>query len=396
MRASLKVARIFGIPIYLHVSLLLILPLFAYSFAFTTGSVWIFKVGYGDLALDTVGLLALGAVAAVILFMSILVHELAHSYVALKKGYTITGITLFIFGGVSQIGKTPDRAPGEALMAFVGPASSLIIGAVFTPLYLLTDGLGTSTSLQVIAITLSATAFYNLLLGAFNLLPAFPMDGGRVLRAGLAKRMGYLQATVTAANVGKIAAVIMGIAGFLFNIWLILIAFFIFMGADEELRGTRVSEALRGLKVKDIMTRDVSSVDVMTPVSEVVHKMMAERHIGYPVLEQGRIVGMVTLEDVTKLSEERRSLTFARDVMSKQLVSIPAGAEAMDALQLMSSRNIGRLVVMQVVMENGAMVGIVTRTDIIRAVNMMAQAKGMRPIPPPEAGTVSGGIQSDE
>jgi Zn-dependent protease/predicted transcriptional regulator len=383
MRASLKVARIFGIPIYLHVTLLLILPLFAASFAISTGSIWIFKVGYGDLPIDLTGQLLLGTVAAVILFVSILVHELAHSYVALKKGYTITGITLFIFGGVSQIGKVPDRAPGEALMAFVGPASSIVIGAAFTPIYLLVDGLGSSLTLQALAITLSATAFYNLLLGAFNLLPAFPMDGGRVLRAILARRMGYLRATETAVNVGKVAAVIMGFVGFISNIWLILIAFFVYMGADEELRGTRVSEALRGLKVKDIMTKDISSVDVMTPVSEVVRKMMTERHIGYPVLELGRIVGMVTLEDVSKVPEERRSLTFVKDIMSKQLVSIPVGAEAMDALQLMSSRDIGRLVVMEVVMENGAMVGIVTRSDIVRAVNMMAQAKGMRPIPPP-------------
>ncbi len=383
MRASLKVARIFGIPIYLHISLLLILPLFAFSFAITGGSIWIYKIGYGDLPLDLTGQILLGTLAAVILFISILVHELAHSYIALRKGYTITGITLFIFGGVSQIGKTPDRAPGEALMAFVGPASSIIIGAVFTPIYLLVDSMGTSLTIQALAITLSATAFYNLILGAFNLVPAFPMDGGRVLRASLAKRMGYLKATETAVNVGKVAAVVMAVIGFFYNFWFIFIAIFIFMGADSELAGTRVSEALRGLKVKDIMTKDVSSVDVMTPLNEVVRKMMTERHIGYPVLELGKIVGMVTLEDVTKIPEERRSLTFARDVMSTHLVSIPAEAEAMDALQLMSSRNIGRLVVMQVVMENGLMVGIVTRTDLIRAVNMMAQAKGMRPIPPP-------------
>ena len=382
MRASLKVARIFGIPIYLHVTLLLILPLFAYSFAVTTGSIWIFPVGYGDLPIDLTGQLVLGTIAAIILFVSILVHELAHSYIALKKGYTITGITLFIFGGVSQIGKTPDRAPGEALMAFVGPASSIAIGAVFTPIFLLVDSLGTSLTIQAVAITLSATAFYNLLLGAFNLIPAFPMDGGRVLRAGLAKRMGYLKATETAVNVGRAAAVIMAVIGFFYSIWFILIAIFIYMGAGEELEGTRVSEALRGLKVKDIMTKDVSSVDVMAPVSDVVNKMMTERHIGYPVQDHGKVVGMVTLEDVTKVPEDRRSLTFVKDVMSPHLVSIPAAAEAMDALQLMSKRDIGRLVVMEVVMDNGNMVGIVTRSDLIRAVNMMAQAKGMRPIAP--------------
>ena len=380
MRGSLRIGRIFGIPIYLHFSLLLILPLFAFSFAVTGGSIWIFKIGYGDLPIGLTSQLILGAVAAVVLFISILVHELAHSYIALKNGYTITGITLFIFGGVSQIGKTPDRAPGEALMAFVGPASSIVIGLVFTPIFLL---LGTSLAIQALAITLSATAFYNLLLGAFNLVPAFPMDGGRVLRASLAKRMGYLKATETAVNVGKVAAVVMAVIGFFYNFWFIFIAIFIFMGADSELAGTRVSEALRGLKVKDIMTKEVSTVDVVTPVSEIVRKMMTERHIGYPVMEFGKIAGVVTLEDVTKVPEERRSLTLARDVMSRHLITIPADAEAMDALQLMSSRNIGRLIVMQGPAENGLMVGIVTRTDLIRAINMMAQAKGMRPIPPP-------------
>jgi CBS domain-containing protein len=268
-------------------------------------------------------------------------------------------------------------------MAFVGPASSIVIGLVFTPIFLLVDSLGTSLAIQALAITLSATAFYNLLLGAFNLVPAFPMDGGRVLRASLAKRMGYLKATETAVNVGKVAAVVMAVIGFFYNFWFIFIAIFIFMGADSELAGTRVSEALRGLKVKDIMTKEVSTVDVVTPVSEIVRKMMTERHIGYPVMEFGKIAGVVTLEDVTKVPEERRSLTLARDVMSRHLITIPADAEAMDALQLMSSRNIGRLIVMQGPAENGLMVGIVTRTDLIRAINMMAQAKGMRPIPPP-------------
>lgn len=383
MRASLKVARIFGIPIYLHVTLILILALFAVSFALTGGSFWIFKIGYGDLPIDLTGQLILGTVAAIILFVSVLVHELAHSYVALRKGYTITGITLFFFGGVSQIGKTPDRAPGEALMAFVGPASSIVIGAVFTPLFLLVDGLGTSVGIQAIAITLSVTGFYNLLLGAFNLVPAFPMDGGRVLRAYLAKRMGYLQATETAVNVGKAAAVIMAIFGFFYSIWFILLAIFVYMGAGQELEGTRVSEALRGLKVKDIMTKEVSTVDVMAPVSEVVQRMMTERHIGYPVRDHGKVIGMVTLEDVTKVPEDKRSVTFIKDVMSTRLVSIPSAAEAMDALELMSSRDIGRLVVMEVVMEKGDMVGIVTRSDLIRAINMMAQAKRMRPIPLP-------------
>ncbi len=155
------------------------------------------------------------------------------------------------------------------------------------------------------------------------------------------------------------------------------------MGAGEELDGTRVSEALRGLKVKDIMTKDVSSIDVMTPVSDVVQKMMTERHIGYPVEDHGKVVGMITLEDVTKVPEDKRSLTFVKDVMSPRLVSIPAAAEAMDALQLMSTprhRPAGGHGSGDGQRRHGRHSDPV---DLIRAVNMMAQAKGMRPIAPP-------------
>jgi Zn-dependent protease/CBS domain-containing protein len=382
MKASLKVGRIFGIPVYLHVTLALILPLFAYTFGVGSGTFIGFQIGFGSLPLDLAGELVLGTIAAIILFASILVHELAHSYYALRRGYRISGITLFIFGGVSQIEKAPDRAPGEGVMAFVGPLSSLAIGAIAAPFYLLLNGSSNSLAVQVIVIMLSITAFYNLFLGLFNLLPAFPMDGGRVLRASLAKRMGFLRATETAVTVGKVLAVLMAMIGFVFSIWLILIALFIYIGAGEELQSTRVHEALRGLKVRNIMTKEVSTVSPNDPVSIVQGKMMSERHMGYPVLEAEKVVGMVTLEDMLRVPEQEKTRVLVQQVMSRNVISIAPEAEAFEALEEMSTKGIGRLVVL----ENGAMVGIVTRTDIVKAIDMMNRAHRAGAAGPPPYG----------
>ncbi|HVO77382.1 MAG TPA: site-2 protease family protein, partial [Methanomassiliicoccales archaeon] len=209
MPASLRIGKLFGIPIYLHISLLLILPLFAFVFAYTSVTVFIFPLGYNNLPIDDISKIILGTVAAIVFFISVLVHELAHSVVAVRRGYKISGITLLIFGGVSQIEAEPEEAKGEAWMAFVGPLTSIIIGLVFTALFVLVNGLSSSIFVQAIAITLSIIGFYNILLGFFNLIPAFPMDGGRVLRAELAKRMDFLKATQISVSVGKYLAIVM-------------------------------------------------------------------------------------------------------------------------------------------------------------------------------------------
>jgi Zn-dependent protease/predicted transcriptional regulator len=372
MALSLKAGRILGIPIYLHVTLLLILPLFAFTFAYSEATLLGFDLGYGRLEVDDAVKIALGTLMAVLLFLSILAHELAHSIVALRHGYTVSGITLYIFGGASQLEKVPEHAPKEARMAAVGPLTSLVIGLAFVPLYLVTKPLGDAVWMETLAVTFSAMAFYNLLLGGFNLIPAFPMDGGRVLRAALAERMGFLRATQYAADVGKAIALLMGIFGFFFNIWLILIAFFIYFGATEELEMTKVTEALRGVKVREVMTKEVSTVSPDLYLDELQGRILAERHMGYPVLENGIPVGMVTLEDLARVPESRKPLTQVKEVMSRDLNSVPPGMEAMEALQILSGKKIGRLVVV----EEGKIVGIISRTDLVQAVNMMAQAKG--------------------
>ena len=368
MRASLRVARILGIPINIHVTFLIILPLFAAIFATYSQSVLGVRLGFGGLGLGLPLELLLGTIAAIIFFISVLVHELAHSYVAMRYGYQISGITLFIFGGVSQIEKVPSKAPGEALMAFVGPASSMVIGVVSLPLSFLIYELSEGLAVEITAIMVGLIGFYNLFLGGFNLIPAFPMDGGRILRSLLAKRMSFTKATSTAASIGKAIAIGMAIFGIFYNFWLIILAIFIYFGAGEEERSTKLSESFQGVKVRELMTTEVSSVGPNETVRELLDKMLLEKHMGYPVVDQGRLIGVVTLQDAAKVSKEEQWAIQVRDIMSREVLTVAPETDVMEAVRLISSKGIGRLIVKQ----DNEMVGIVTRTDLVRAMEILS------------------------
>lgn len=376
MRGSLRVGRVFGIPIFLHFTLLIIMLLFAYVFGFTSGSILGFELGYGQLSLDWPWLLLLGAIAAILFFASVLVHELAHSLYAIKRGYVISGITLFIFGGVSQIEKTPENAPGEGIMAFVGPLTSLIIGAVILPFYLVLESTSGNEALQALVITLSIISFYNLFLGAFNLIPAFPMDGGRVLRASLAKKMGFLRATEVAANIGRVLAVVMAIVGIFFSIFLAFVAIFIYIAAGEELRDTRVRVALKGLKAKDIMTSGASAVSAQDTVASVIAKMVSEKRTAFPVSDGQHVIGLITTSDVSRVPEKNRALMPVSKIMSSSPEGVSPETEAVDVLDKMSSSRALNMPVM----DNGNMVGFITQADIARVVQIaMETSRGKHP-----------------
>jgi len=375
MKASLQIGRLLGIPIKIHISFLLILPLFALSFAFASTTLFGFTLGYGGLPIDALWQLILGLIAALLFFLAVLLHELAHSYVAVRNGYKISGITLFLFGGVSEIESQPKDAPGEAFMAFVGPATSFAIGLGFLPVWYVLDhmiGLGW----DIAAITAGLTSFYNLLLGAFNILPAFPMDGGRVLRAVLAKRMGFTRATTIAVQVGKFSALIMAVLGFVFfNIWLILIALFIYIGAGEEERGTMVSQALEGLTVGQVMTFPVSTMSPGDTIRDLLDRIMVEKHMGYPVADGDRLVGIVTLQDAQKVPVDQQNAVTVGSVMTTDVLTVTPNTPAMEAIQAVSRNRIGRLVVM----DQGRIAGIVSRSDLIRILEVRAAEQGAYP-----------------
>lgn len=364
MKSALKIGSILGIPIRLHITFLLILPIFAYIFAIN-------PYPYGFQGVEPVATkYILSTLTAILLFSSILLHELAHSYLAMKYGVHIDSITLFLFGGVSSMEEIP-RDPGqEAKMAFAGPFTSLIIGSVCLLIYSNIIAPNPALSENPVYLTIWILGAMNLVLGIFNLLPAFPMDGGRVLRAFYARRMSYVKATQSAAAVGKFFAILMAIFGILIgNLWFPLIALFIYVGASEEERSTQASVSLENIQVKDIMTKDVVSVPPSMNIEDLIHFMFEKKHMGYPVVEDGSLKGIVTFTDIQHVPTLDRPVMRVSDIMTRDIISIPSNAQANDALKLVTSKNIGRVLVI----DNGLLVGVLSRTDLVRILKLRSE-----------------------
>ena len=366
MKTSFQIGKIIGIPIKVHFSFIIILALFAWAFAAESFSVFGFDIGFAGLPLSLGVQFLLGGIVAVFLFICVLLHELGHSYVTQKFGYKINGITLFIFGGVSQTEEIPRNPRQEMRIAIVGPAVSVLIGVVFYLVHIFINQFSGSLSLQIVSISFSTLAFYNLLLAGFNLIPAFPIDGGRVLRAGLAMRMDYGKATRLASGFGKSIAIFLAVFGIFYSLWLTFIAIFIYLGASQEQQALGVSLALENVKVKDIMTPNVESVSPDMSLRKLSEYMFSHKHLGYPVMENDKIIGTVSILDIRGVGKERQDSVLIKDVMHKDFFSVSPGDEAMDASKTMARNHNDRLIVQ----ENGHTVGIVSWSDILHAIKM--------------------------
>jgi len=371
---SFTVGRAFGIPIKLDLTFLLILPVFAWLIGSQVG-LWVENLNMlWALDLDAAPLTAggtqwvLGAVAAVGLFAGVVLHELGHSLVAIRYGFPIDSITLWIFGGIAQLTDQPEEWREEFAIAIAGPAVSIALGVLsYAALFVVPTGLAT------VRFVFGYLALMNLVLAAFNLLPGFPMDGGRVLRALLARTRPFADATRIAAEVGKLFAVLLGLFGlFQFNIILIGIAFFIYVGATSEAQQTVMSAAFSNVRVRDIMT-ETEELDTVTPdvsVAELLETMFRERHTGFPVVENGEPVGMVTLEDARDVNEVERDAYTVADVMSRELKTIRASEDAMTAFERIQQHGIGRLLVLD---DDGELAGLISRTDLMTAFEVIQQ-----------------------
>ncbi len=356
MKSSFKIFSAFGIPVELHISFLLLM-LFIYAIAFLRIiSVYI-------------------AFLITLLFVTVVVHELSHSYVAKRYGVKVGKIVLLPIGGVSAMEEIPKDPDQELKIAAAGPLANLLIAfACFIGL-LIIGGVGSltiesffisNTPSADLSLFLANFLGVNLVLGLFNLLPAFPMDGGRVLRAFFAKRMSYTKATKSAASVGKQFAILMAILGIFFNFILILIAIFIYLGADQEYKNTMVSSKLEGINVKDIMTKEVNTLTPDTSVSEALNIMFNQRHMGYPVEDHGELVGIVTFHDISKIPVNQRNIPV-EDIMTKSLILASPSEPAMNILEKINRNDIGRLPVT----ENGNLVGIISKTDIMKVLEVL-------------------------
>ena len=374
MEASLQIGNLAGIPVKLHWSFLLVIPLFAWiigsQILLTTELIAVLFGVPIDVTLITAGFnpYILGAVVALGLFVGVFIHEMAHSLIAKAKGIKIHSITLLILGGVSQMEETMPDPKVELPMALAGPLTSLAVGLISGALVYVFAAVDLDPGVAgVLVFTFGYLGLLNILLFGFNLLPAFPMDGGRVLRAWLAKRMPLSRATRIAADVGKGFAVLFGIVGLLLlNPILIIIAFFIYIGANQEATFLRYNILLQDVTVADAMSAPVATVEPTMPLPQLLEMMYETKHLGFPVVERGSLVGIVALADVHKISPADREAMQVRDVMTKNPTTLPPSAPLIDALRIITGQNIGRVPVVA----DDTLVGIVTRTDVLRVMEL--------------------------
>jgi Zn-dependent protease/CBS domain-containing protein len=316
----------------------------------------------------------LGLISALGLFISVVIHELGHSVIGRGYGVKVRNITLWLLGGMAQFEEIPRQRGAEAVIAIAGPITSLVVAAICWLSLQATPS--EAAAAQFVLVYL---AFMNIALAVFNLIPALPLDGGRVLRSLLALRSPYLQATQTAARISRVLAVLLGVFGFLsFNIFLMLVAFFVYIAGEGEAQSVLIAEMLQGISVQDLMTREVQTVSPQIRVSDLIQKMFQERHLGYPVVENARLVGIVTLEDVQKLKDSSSPETGVTvgQIMSPQVTTIAEDSSALEAFQSMSRNNFGRLVVVD---SKGQLVGIISKTDIVRAIQVRMTGLALSP-----------------
>ena len=374
MDGSFRIGHLFGIPILIHYTFLLIIPLFAWiigmDITITTDMLAeLFEIPI-DTTLITGGFMPyiLGVIVSLGLFTGVLVHELAHSLVARSKGIGITSITLMIFGGIATMEEGAPDPKAELPMALVGPIASLIFGIACSVVVFITPQFITNPPVAgVVVFIFGYLGLLNIILCFFNLIPAFPMDGGRVLRAWLAGRMPLHQATKIAADVGKGFAIIFGIIGlFTLSPFLILIALFIYIGAGMESAAVKYSHLLQDVTVGSMMSSPVTIVPQTMPVNQVVDMMYASKHLGFPVVERDTLIGIITLADLNRTSPIDRDAMQVRDIMSREVITLPPDAPVIDALRIMSSNDIGRIPIVQ----DGKILGIITRTDILKVTEL--------------------------
>ncbi len=374
MQTSIQVGKFFGIPIRLHFTFLFIFFAIIITFASWQPTESRIPLGLGGLELSPLMRYSVSFIAAILFFFTLLLHELAHSIVAMRFGTKIHSITLFFFGGLAMMEDIPRSPAKEWRIAIAGPLMSLALGGLLLLVYLT---LRTLSMYRPIAILVLTIGVFNLVLAAFNLLPAFPMDGGRILRAILARRLSFLEATKRAALIGKIFAFILVIMGFTrdpfsyiltgrweMNFWLPLLAIFLFMAATEEERATTTFATLDGIKVRNVMRTEGTTVREDITLTELVNAMLADKTTEYAVVDaNGELRGFVTLESVKKIPVLQRDVMRVSDVMipyDDPVDALPGDAPASEALKRMLRDRKGILAVI----EETGVIGIVTRKDI--------------------------------
>jgi len=364
------IGSVWGIPIRINVSLLVFLPVLAWLIG-SGGQIAVYAgfiesltgVGF-DLGALRAGSMpwVIGVVAAVGLFVSVTVHELGHSWVALRYGIAIESITLWILGGMAALSRIPREWNREFWIAIAGPATSVGVGAIcLAGVYVVPP------SLPVVRFVVGWLAVTNLILAAFNLLPAFPMDGGRILRALLARNRPYESATRIAGRIGVVFALLFAVVGALsFNVIMLLLALFIYGAATSESRTVVIDELLDGITVGDVMTRDPPTVAASVTVTEFGERMLRERRTAYLVTDESdEVVGVATLDGLKNVPNEARDSTHVASI-TRDVPRVASTADAFDTMAVSGGRS-GPLALVEV---EGVVAGLLSDTDYAHALTL--------------------------
>jgi len=358
MNNSFSIGKIKEIEIKIHYSWFLIFFLVIWSLAefyfpanYPGWTKWIYWIS--------------SSIASFFLFLSVLFHELSHSLVGKRSNILVKSITLFVFGGVAEMATEPKKPVEEFKMAVAGPVASLFLAGAFWVL-----------SISPIGLTGSAIMHYlfliNGILAVFNLVPAFPLDGGRIFRSALwAKYKDLNRATSHAVVISKILAFLLAIWGikmllennFIGGIWIILISWFLLQAASSGLKQRMIEDVLCHVKVSELMDAKFKSVPPNMLLEDLANVFLDHKQGGFPVEENDKLLGIVTLEDLRAVPRKKWAATKVEKVMTDadKLSTLRPADTAYDVLLKMTNSDVGRLPVV----ENGKVVGLVTRNSVI-------------------------------
>jgi Zn-dependent protease/CBS domain-containing protein len=380
LRSGFGIGKIFGIHVRIDWSWLFIFFLVTWNLAFVFADhnpEWNLYFRWG-----------LAIVASLLFFLSVLAHELSHSLVARARGIPVRNITLFLFGGVSNIEREPKSPKGEFLIAIVGPLTSIIIGGILV---------GLATALGGPIPTTSPTGFIvqagpaitillwlgsiNILLGIFNMVPGFPLDGGRVLRSIFWSITGnFRRATRYASMVGQAVAwlfILAGIAmifgfqipifgsGLIGGVWLAFIGWFLNSAASQSYHQVVIQDILGDVPVERLMRQDPPTVPSRITIDEIINEriMHSDDH-AFPVVENDRLIGLITLDDIREIPKTEWTNTMVADIMTPEdkLITVTSQEDAAEAMQKLSRQDVNQLPVM----EGNHLIGLLRRRDIVR------------------------------
>jgi Zn-dependent protease len=370
LRGGIPIGKVFGISLKLHYSWFIVFALVTWTL---TASY--FPVNYPTWSLITS--LVAGIMTSLLFFGSVLAHELMHSVVAQAAGIPVRSITLFIFGGVSEISKEPTQPKDELRIALAGPLASLVIGAIFWAIWFWLGGL--SEFITAIAFWLG---LINIFLAGFNLIPGFPLDGGRVLRSILWWRSQNLRrATRTASNIGRgvgylfiFGGIVLIFQGLWFNgLWLAFIGWFLENAAVGSYRQLALQDKLQGHTASEVMTRDCLMVPPDITIERLVHEhILISGQRCFPVVTNSRLLGLVTIHNIKSVPRNLWNTKMVKEAMTPfdNLKWVRPDEDLSSVLQILTEEDVNQVLVVE---DNRNIVGMVARDNLLSFVNVRGE-----------------------